>query len=91
MEKQRSMVEQVLSPRSSRPNYTETDLPEQLADPLKDRKINTVPRPFVGYPLDDKVFPDTNENLPDWRYINAILLREGRLTKEQVMRILDMS
>ena len=78
--------------KESKPDpYTKAELPETLFDPEHDRAINTVPKPFTGYPSFDRVFPESNKGLPDWRYIMYVLQREGKLDKEQIMHILNQS
>lgn len=59
-----------------------------LPDPIPDRTLDdaTCPR-MINKPLEDsKLWND--DGLPNWKLIKDFLIREGPVTKEQIMRLL---
>ena len=59
-----------------------------MPDPIPDRPLDdaTCPR-MINKPMEDgAIWGD--DDLPKWKILKDFLLREGPLTKDQIMRIL---
>ncbi|KAI8373213.1 serine/threonine-protein phosphatase 2B catalytic subunit A1 [Radiomyces spectabilis] len=55
----------------------------------KDRVIKDVPAPAVGFPTDDEFWSKERPGLPNIAFLKDHFYREGRLTEEQALYILE--
>ena len=61
---------------------------DPLSDPLKDRAIKSV-KPPPHRPLSRQLmFPDRLKNKPDWKVIRDHLQKEGRIEKEDLIKLI---
>eukprot|EP00388_Colpodella_angusta_P004309 GDKJ01014310.1.p1 GENE.GDKJ01014310.1~~GDKJ01014310.1.p1 ORF type:complete len:574 (-),score=112.39 GDKJ01014310.1:391-2112(-) len=60
---------------------------EPLSDPKKDRVVQEV-RPPPHKPLTNALLYPSGTDIPDWKQLKNHLAREGRLTKEQVLKLI---
>lgn len=65
------------------------DTPAVLIDPLNDRQMKNLPLPYIEHPTDELLFSvkpksdeESNEMLPDWKFLLDFQFREGKLTKQ---------
>ncbi|CAD8097194.1 unnamed protein product [Paramecium sonneborni] len=58
-----------------------------LQDPKGDRQVNTIPTP-PHRPLSEELL-FINEK-PNWKLLKDHLFKEGRITKNQIMKIVEM-
>lgn len=60
---------------------------DSLNDPMNDRHIKSV-RPPPHRPLSRQlIWPNKNSNKPDWKIIKDHLSKEGRIEKEDLVRL----
>ena len=60
-----------------------------LPDPIPDRTLTDAQCPFmINRPIEDNVLFDVYD-VPDWRLLKDFMAREGSLTKEQMIRLLN--
>ncbi|KAG1459507.1 hypothetical protein G6F56_006150 [Rhizopus delemar] len=55
----------------------------------KDRVVKDVPAPAVAFPTDEEFWSKERPGLPDIRFLKDHFYREGRLTEEQALFILE--
>lgn len=58
-----------------------------LKDPKGDRQVNSIPTPPHRPLSDELLFKDDK---PDWRMLRDHLTKEGRITKVQLLKLVDM-
>ena len=61
-----------------------------MPDPLSDRAITYLPQP-PNLPLEDDVLFGNKNDLPNWKLVKKFLKDEGKLSKQQAMKISKMS
>jgi serine/threonine-protein phosphatase 2B catalytic subunit len=62
---------------------------ESLLDPLNDRQVPSLEAPPYKPLSDDLMWSEMD--MPNWEVIRDHLKREGKITKEQVMRLWELS
>jgi len=62
-----------------------------LPDPKKDRQVKDVPLPIHKPLTKELLFPTPSSNKPNWKTLYHYFMKEGRLLKEQVLKILSLA
>jgi len=62
---------------------------DPLLDPLKDRVVKTVKPPPHRPLARNLMFPDRLKNKPDWKVIRDHLQKEGRIAKEDLIKLVN--
>lgn len=59
-----------------------------LKDPFKDRKVNSVPLPYIAHTSDNFIWPKGFSEAPDLVFIKDFLKRAGKLSKKQFLKLI---